>query len=86
MLAIQDYLNSIKGQVKTRRERGSKVKEELLKIIKENIEKKIPNTFKQLREQLNVKGQTYLRKVVKNHPEFKIEKVNGVSIVLPTEE
>lgn len=85
-LAIQDYLESIKSKVQTKRQKSSKVKEELLQIIKENIKSEKPNTFKELANSLGRKNQVYLRQLVKKNPEtFRVEKVNGVSIVLPTE-
>ena len=86
MLAIQDYLESIKSKVQSKKTKQSKVKEELLGIIKENIENGEPNTFKALSNSLGRKNQVYLRQLVKKHPEtFRVEKVNGVSIVLPAE-
>ncbi len=87
MLAIQDYLESIKSKVQSKRQKSSKLKNQLLEIVKANIENGEPNTFKNLTEKVGHKHQSYIRQLVnKNKDTFRIEKVNGVSIVLPAQE
>jgi len=87
MLAIKEYLESIKDKVETKRQKSSKLKNQLLEIVKSNIENGEPNTFKHLTERVGHKHQSYIRQLVsKNQETFKIVKVNGVSIVLPAEE
>ena len=87
MLAIKEYLESIKDKVETKRQKSSKLKNQLLEIVKSNIENGEPNTFKNLTERIGHKHQSYIRQLVsKNQETFKIVKVNGVSIVLPTQE
>lgn len=86
-LAIKEYLESIQNKVETKKQKPSKLKEELLEIVKSNIENGEPNTFKNLTERVNHKHQSYIRQLVaKNSDAFKIVKVNGVSIVLPAKE
>lgn len=87
MLAIKEYLETIKDKVETKRTKSSKLKNQLLEIVKENIENGEPNTFKNLTERIGHKHQSYIRQLVaKNSDAFNIVKVNGVSVVLPTVE
>ena len=86
-LAINEYLESIKSKVQSKRSKTSKLKNQLLEIVKSNIENGEPNTFKHLTERIGHKHQSYIRQLVsKNQDTFRIEKVNGVSIVLPAQE
>ena len=87
MLAIQDYLESIKNKVQSKRPKSSKLKNQLLEIVKENIENGEPNTFKNLTESIGHKHESYIRMLVnKNQDTFQVVKVNGISVVVPAEE
>lgn len=82
---LQAYLSQVEGQLQREgRGRSSKVEASILSLVKEYIEDNKPTTIKNICNELNKKPQQ-IHQVVKKSSTLKKVKVNGFTLVVPSE-
>ena len=84
MLNLNTYLENVKEELKSTRNRESKVENSILDLVKETIEEGKATTVKYVATSLN-KSTQQIHQVLKKATTIRKEKVNGRTLIVPSD-